>query len=467
MSKARAKDLPQFIKDWDEKIRFMRERLGEDNELGVFRRGVGPDPTGKQGAAFQEAAKKWHEHIKDPSRPSDHYRYAFKEWCDLLFDEFDDKVFRFFIDSSEQDFKNRAKGARSKEESILIDQPWFLTDHHTLVALDQDHPRTVRESIRTRQLDQKLYYMNVDSARAWSDLVIQGSYKIYDYCRDSIRSLVNSEEWKDLQNRNDYGMVIMLGGGGSTSKDVEIINSFIDLHETVEKTLKYILVDISSHMLSVSVSRLKKFFRSRRSSKLEISLGAVVLDILNLDVLKNFFRDGSRRNIWFLTGGTIGNLSERKFFQSLEAVARSGDLLVLGVDTFEMDQIEEAKEWIHKNYKIEELNEFLATPISILLHATIERGAQSNIVSYHPEKHMKVRAVEGRANGYSDLDNTLTAEVRLEVTPGQDEYLLLTSTRYHIDTLAKWCQDRGWELKLVVSPPNVKSSFRQLLLERK
>lgn len=446
------------IEDWKLKLEFIKDILGETTE-GFLKRGLGKHFTPQVLASLTGAHKKWNE-----STPTS-YRYVIKNWCEELFGTSDDATVNFFFRSTLAEFRERCLGKKAMAPSIN-GPPWFVTVHHTLLAIDEETPKSVRESVRSRRLDQKLYYMNVDSTRVWSDLVTLGHYQMYDWCRDSIKTFVSSPYWINLHADRRFSSIVMLGGGGAASKDVEILTSLADIAEEGEpRPLRYTLVDISSHMLSVSVSRLKRYFRTKQIVSLDVTLKAIVGDIFELREVRDLLRTPDEPCIWFLTGNTFGNISEADFIQSLAPLAEPGDLLVLGIDTFDPSKRAAAEAAIRSNYSPAELKEFLATPISILLHASANDGGGPDTRPRDLGHLISANPVDGRGSGYSDVDDTLTAEVNLVFEEKKDAYVLLTSTRYSMSALSDWCKNRGWLYVAEFPPPDAKAGFRQVVFE--
>lgn len=444
------------IVDWNLKRDVMKDEFGEDTYKGVFFHALIVKTDAERYHAFMEAAKKW-----DESSPSQAYHPEIANLCKRLFGQGLREDVQFFIDSDIGQFKERIVMARTGTPSPPLNE-WTADSHHVLIALDEERSHSIRSSMRSRRLDQRLYYMNIDSADVWHELINVGSYKMYDWCRESLRALMRSQVWKVAIADNKLETLVMLGGGGSASKDFEVTNALADMNYRANQPTKtrYILVDISPHMLMSSMSRIKRHVRRQPKTNQLFTVEAYVADMLRLGELKKCLRTEGGRNAWFLTGGTIGNFNERKLVTSLESIALPGDLLAIGVDTHDPSRTDESASVLKEKYHRESMQDFLQTPLSILAN-----NLDLDVSVKRLRERLKVEVVEGRKHGYSDVDDTATVEVSLDIGDG-DSYTLLTSTRYQLDSFIGWFQVRGWKAIGQFASADTSATFRQVLFEK-
>jgi hypothetical protein len=107
----------------------------------------------------------------------------------------------------------------------------------------------------------------------------------------------------------------MLGGGGSPVKDFIIIRGLLSLTSAVERKAKIVftLLDTSFFMLSASRRELNEQLLAIGGGE-RVDVNTVECDIMALHGSRRLLRSDTGSIIWFLTGGTLGNLEEQKFF---------------------------------------------------------------------------------------------------------------------------------------------------------
>lgn len=443
------------VKDWSLKRTLMMEEAHQDTQIGLFTFALTDPNNANHLDNVVRAQRKWHK-----STPRD-YLEEIGNLCRKFFRQDTPETRAFFISSSFDDFKERLEAARDASAE-RAEPAWYAEQVHVLTAVDQDRILSFRDSVRARRLDQKLYYLNADSAEVWHELINDGDYRQYDWCKNALRSLIRSDAWAGAVADGTLESIVMLGGGGSTSKDVEILSALVDAQyrKGAPNKTNYILLDISQHMVSASISRLKNYFRREPRADPLIHVRGIVADMLELNRIPSLLRIKGTRNAWFLTGGTIGNLSERAVFSAIEAAAEPGDLLAIGIDTYDASRSEAARSAILEKYSPEMMQDFLRTPISVLIHH-LDRDLSSSRV----RERIKPDVVDGRQKGYSDLDHALTAEVLLDL--GKDgTFTLLTSTRYDEAGFVAWVERRGWKKIEIFSAADPKSNFRQAFFRR-
>src|SRR5258708_2098834 len=161
------------IRDRHPKMQAMKDAFVEDTIKGVLRLGLGDRPETYLGD-LQAAYKKWSVSVPVG------WRYVVENWCDKLFGSTSRETFDFFVNSSVEEFEARIRcKLQAIEEEEPEDEDWVLDECHTLLVLDQERQQTIKDSLKSRRLDQRLYYMNIDSAQVWNDLINVGDYQQY------------------------------------------------------------------------------------------------------------------------------------------------------------------------------------------------------------------------------------------------------------------------------------------------
>ena len=119
-----------------------------------------------------------------------------------------------------------------------------------------DHPiwvsrvasiEAAKDGVKRGRIDQRVYYLNPDSAEYWKDLISSEQYHQYTECKEALELLVTKQVWLDFF-RNAMGDGVVMLGGGSPTKDLVLIKSLLAL--TPQKSIAhYALIDISPYML--------------------------------------------------------------------------------------------------------------------------------------------------------------------------------------------------------------------------
>ena len=467
------------IRDWHRKLEVIQGLLGFAHKNQVYTWAVNQaGPGGREGDradSFEGAAKKW-----ENNAPSDMYRDELVQLSLLVFNDPRPETLTFFKEASIEAFNERRAALKAANDRRADEdrQDWELSDHHTLLALDQERILSVRESMKSRRLDQRLYYMNIDSAQAWQELINSGDYQLYNWCSESLGVMMHSNTWKAAMAPGDIETVVMLGGGGAATKDIKILSALVNAEYRKgepEKT-RYVILDISPHMISSSILKIKKYFQREPTAGRLFNVESFVADMLGVAGFKRHLRRRQSRNLWFITGGTIGNFNEGRLVEVLNQMALPEDLLAVGIDTYDPQNLATQKDLILKKYKPTAILEFLATPLSILLHQIHVAGHRLSRIPTRPlGQSIGVDLVDGRKAGYSDIDGSMTVEVKLVLEEEQrangpaqdgDSYTLLTSTRYDLEAFQHWFSIRGWKTVGVFAPPESHATFRQVLLQR-
>lgn len=321
------------IRDWHKKLEVIQTLLGFAHKNQVYTWAVNQAGAGSRESdraeSFEGAAKKW-----ESNAPSDMYKDELVQLSILVFNDARPETLNFFKESSIDEFNARRAALKAANDRLADDdrQDWELSDHHVLLALDQERILSVRESMKSRRLDQRLYYMNIDSAQAWQELINSGDYQLYNWCSESLGVMMHSNTWKAALASGDIESVVMLGGGGAATKDIKILSALVDAEYRkgqAEKT-RYVILDISPHMISSSILKIKKYFQREPAASKLFHVESFVADMLGVAGFKRHLRRRQSKNLWFITGGTIGNFNEGRLVEVLNQMALPEDLLAIG-----------------------------------------------------------------------------------------------------------------------------------------
>lgn len=312
---------------------------------------------------------------------------------------------------------------------------------------------TMFDGVRAGRVNEKHYYLTPEAALTWNALVRAESYPTYDQCKSGLRALVDGEAWKELTEQRAVTSVVMLCGGGSPSKDLVIINAVREQKAVADQSVDYVILDVSPWMLFSSSWYLEETLPGVRGGNLTRII-PVCGDVQGMEGLDVFSR-GPGCTLFAITGGTIGNLSERRFFQRMGRVAQEGDLLIISADCLDGETGHAAK--LIAKYNHREMQRFIAPAI----HALIREYDLEESFS-QAFKRVRVDIAEGD-EALSDVPGS--AAVTLVATVEGREIVIVSSTRYVPDNLVSFAGSEGWaHVATVASPLN--PSFNQFLFRK-
>ena len=301
---------------------------------------------------------------------------------------------------------------------------------------------------------QKYCYLNPNAAENWNELIGTSTYTSYKYCLISLISLFNQDLWEEKIKEGSYNGVVSLTGGGAPAKDAELIQSLCSLREnTTEQTLYYHIVDISIYMLMASIDHLNTVTKIQKKCGHQVELIPVLADVTEDRINQSFFKGDNR--IFLITGGTLGNLSEKAFFQSLNGMSKVKDLLILSVDTFDnTNPMNESKLLTNYNPNINIQMKEIITPIVHAIRNQYDIPLQLKDI---------IAQVKVKLSELSDIKGSKSLELSLE---WEDEEIgLVKSTRYISSNLVKFAEENGWT-HLYTHPCDLNTQFVQMLFIR-
>ena len=335
----------------------------------------------------------------------------------------------------------------------------FALDRGTqniMTLLGTTLPESVKEGVRTGRVTAQHFYLAPDDVNRWNRLIDAQSYPTYTQCKAGLQVLVESPEFhRALEGKEDWS-VVMLGGGGSATKDLVIMNQLLHSPANKGSDLHYTLVDVSPFMLMSS-----KNFIDRCGQEMSgfdrVIVHLVVGDVLEMTGESKVIRQ-SGNVIFGITGGTIGNLHEGRFFNRLGEVSKHGDILILSADTLEPNATDAARNQVLQKYDNQEVRRFISPYV------------QTALSEFHPTmdlkealQKVKVSLRDGKSTGLSQVPGTTTVSITIPIN-GRDVHIA-NSTRYSSDQLVEFAERYGWrEISRFPSPHN--HEFVQFLLRR-
>ncbi|MEP1740907.1 MAG: L-histidine N(alpha)-methyltransferase [Kangiellaceae bacterium] len=316
---------------------------------------------------------------------------------------------------------------------------------------------TIKEGLRNGHIDQSLYYQNTDAVNRWLSVTNDEFYTGFDQCKTGLLKLSRQSEWLDFIADQQFDGIAMLCGGGAHSKDAVLIKCLLDVVANrarivePQKKIKYTLIDRSSAMLELSRSKIEELLDKRDGHDF-IEIKALRRDVMRMNGTEPVRGNGNVA--WFNTGGTLGNLDEAQFFESLNQVSKSGDMLILGVGCFEnKEQLDLAA--LAKEYERDVVRDLVAVPLSAVW-STLDVGEK-------PEEAISSIMVDAVCDTHSSVPNAVTVVAKLP-SRSFGEIILFKSSRYDEPELICFAGEFGWELSDSIE--GLDASFKQLVFRR-
>lgn len=333
----------------------------------------------------------------------------------------------------------------NKASSEVSGLPGSLAYHPIYLAVGSD-VETIEDGVRRGRVDQRHYYLSPESARRWMAVISSRAYPTYEECFVGLKTFVKGDAFQRFLASAEWEGVVMLGGGGAPSKDSLIITRLLSYAPSAEP-IRYSLVDISFYMLEQSLNWLDANLRTLGKRE-KVEFQAIRCDFMDLRGVRSLLRREGKRIAWFLTGQTLGNIDEKKFFASVREETKSGDLLTVGTEFVDdIDDKEELKR-LEKKLDNDEVRDFLRLPVQLVC-SVLDDGTRLD----EALRRIKVRIVDGFARGHSTVPGTQTVEVYVTL-PGR-EITLVTSTRYDEAKLIEFAGGFGFRhAETTASPDN-------------
>jgi Histidine-specific methyltransferase, SAM-dependent len=288
------------------------------------------------------------------------------------------------------------------------------------------------------KIDHKSHYLTPAAAEVWSDIINGGHYRLYHYCCDSMRSVMTLPVWKDfVRSPNTLGAVML--GAGAPLKDHILLSSMVSANPSRE--MIYQVIDYSSYMLKGSLTNIAKSY-SEAMTDGRLSLKLIEWDFTQLSRIKRVLRPRDGALVWMLPGGTIGNLDEKQFLNSVKSVACPGDLLIIGAG-LRPESVGDTSNTPEAQYKSAEVLRLVQMPLRAVWH---DLGISGDI--HDALKALEFRYLIDEKNEYSKVDKAATLEMSLMAD--DQKIVLMTSTRYAPNELIKFVERYGFSFEASV-----------------
>ena len=309
-----------------------------------------------------------------------------------------------------------------------------------------------------KAIDIRHHYLDPDTANAWTSLVGGGAaYPVYEECRTALIALVESESWRKAIAIAKPNTAVMLAGGGAPTKDCVLMESLL-LNVDHRSTIHYYLMDTSPFMLIQSVRWMCDHAKANVDGFEIVAFLPIYGNILLLnDEDRRFFHQFGKV-LFGMTGVTIGNISEKIFFESLDRASESGDLLFLSAETIGDDLSDEQA--VIRKYDNPNMQRFIEPVVSTVVRASNSADSVERALN-----RRKTRLLPAGPKSGSDINGSRSVIVSLEVS-GQ-EVTLVKSTRYNEAELISYAAAFDWEPIAAVPSNRMKSHLKQFLSRKK
>lgn len=405
------------ITDWDKKRKALRLLFGStrDEELAAA---ILANGTEEQANALRESFKNWHSN-NDPTGNTG--RLFIESLAKRLVEKGSKSkniqaiiwkgTYKNFYEIIPENFR---AGIQKPEEADneTINSSLGNSNTHYPVWVNCLHPyETVESCLINGRIDQKFHYLSPDSADLWRKIINSDEYHQYKECKSAFEVICKDNNvWRMFFQKNNG--VIMLGGG-SPSKDLLIMNSVLELLPSSHKVI-YAIIDYSHYMLDSSFMIINHRLVSDEHYRSRIKLSFIRDDFLKLSGIKKILKCENKNVAWIFPGGTIGNVDERKFFDSIANEATSGDLLIIGAEMIgDQDVTDKYDTWAVK--------QLISTPLRALWHKLSDKGSLQEMLT-----RIETNIVSGENNDHSMINGSKTIEMLLP----SENIVLATSTRY-------------------------------------
>jgi hypothetical protein len=328
-------------------------------------------------------------------------------------------------------------------------------------------PQSISAGVEDGMVDTRHYYSTPDAAETWRNLVSTDSYSQYEECEAGLRKLTEHSSWQEALRLASPTTAVMLAGGGGPTKDIILLKCLLEQSTTSKLPITMLLVDVNFHMLAQTRAILNRA-KTKLNGHERASLQYACADVLELDEFvadppPAFARNGrfqrNGRSVFAITGGTIGNLSEYKFFQSIQKIATLGDLLIVSADTVDELPQEDLEKRLRTKYDNPEMQQMiLPGVIAVLKQFQLHETVQAAL------KRVEVRVLSSTTSTLSDVPDSWNVTSVLKAK--DREITLLNSTRYSAPSFAAFAMKFGWELVCTVPSP-LNQHYLQFAFRRK
>lgn len=390
-----------------------------------------------------------------------------------------DKNAQWFFSVSFSDFVRALKWEQQTLVAHLMEpeqKPISNAKAASLLRNMKIHPdmssQAATRGLQSKFVEQKYCYMSPDSALRWYKFISNPNYRQNRECSAALMKFLDERNeaspeiptWQEFFRKEAINGVAILGGG-SPSKDELIFESMLKLKADRPAThLNFSIVDFSPYMALETLLALESAVDHKKH---QVRIRPIIADFENLAHTEHDVRRDGGGLAWFMLGGTLGNLNEEKFFQSISGEAHTGDWLVVGVETIDDLVTPEARASIESKYaKNDDLVQFFHTPLVAAwnaLHTGSARHA-GDIDKALNNRSVKLLAFHDKGSEkYVKIPKSQSIVVTANLN--DEDKTILKSTRYHEQSLVDYARHYEFEcIKSVASPDN--PSYKLLVFER-
>lgn len=459
--------LQKGIKDHKKKLHTLALLMGVENVLvkiiGALLKHSGDNPSDSQGIATA-VCKYTRESDGTVSSPtgSQGIRYLNCVESLLISSELkEDNLKSFYVNSSFKEFALAIPMKHmnnNKELKNIITPIYNMVDTlYRTYSFIPEKPVDIEVMFKRNSIDQLIIYDSDKAANAWTSVLNNRSYKQYGECEEALNKVLNSKQMESFFENFECDGFIKLGAG-STSKDKMIIRSF---HRPSNKcsNVHFSLVDYSNAMLDISSKALGDFLKNNTLSKNKnIIFEKIKIDFTCLTNNIHLRRSGVPV-MFFITGGTIGNLDEGSFLSSILRIAEPDDLLIICCETLPDKVNEDYHDYLLSKYDHDDAKEMLSPALQKIWYLIDDREHSFN----EAIKLIKPKIVEGRWDGVTGVDNSISVVFEYPTSPA---IRLITSTRYEENSFVRFVEAYGFEL-LTTQSGNSNDKFKSFMFRVK
>lgn len=310
--------------------------------------------------------------------------------------------------------------------------------------------------MQARFIDQSLYYQRPESVDLWFAVTNNQWYSGFDECKAGLEHLFLTDLWRGFVTSQEFGGIVMLAGGGSPSKDFKIIRNLTGLRKCSgqQASVRYTLLDTSHYMLRASRSELLGQLLKRGIAS-GVELNIVEWDMMLLSDVHDLVRSGRGNVIWFLTGGTLGNVDEGAFFLSVAKDSIEGDLLIVGVGCVNDNVTETVMSMLESEYEQNEVKDLVKVPLEAVWSNLDKEGTVTEAM-----KKIEVKVSKEADKEDSLVPGAVSVVAKISVEDF-GEVKLFKSNRYTESGLIEFAFKYGWEH--ITSVSGQTDSFKQIV----
>jgi uncharacterized SAM-dependent methyltransferase len=186
----------------------------------------------------------------------------------------------------------------------------------------------------------KLMYLSYESSKSWEKLIAHEKYFLYENCKKNVIDIVKRQAWESIDKENDH--VLLIFGAGAFDKDIAVIESLNALIEKANHKLYLIWVDLSLHMVNMTIEAIiKEYPNKEKIIELIDNRSFVIIDDFESPKYIKSHIENYNKNLINLPitlvflGSTVSNIhQELDFLEKITThnLLKNGDRLLLTVE---------------------------------------------------------------------------------------------------------------------------------------